>query len=150
MINGIDKFEQALGKSKDLSVANLPADFELKPSEDKWSKKEIAGHLIDSALNNLKRFTEIQYFEKPYIVLGYNQDELVKANDYQHVDNRDLLDLLFSINKQILFLMKNQPEENLKYKILLPNKQEADLGFLMEDYIAHFYHHLNQIAPQWI
>ena len=39
-------------------------DFEVKIDTNKWSKKEILGHLIDSAINNLQRFTEIQYSEK--------------------------------------------------------------------------------------
>ncbi len=33
-----------------------------KPAPGKWSKQEILGHLIDSAINNLKRFTDAQYF----------------------------------------------------------------------------------------
>lgn len=32
-----------------------------RPVPNKWSKQEILGHLIDSAINNLKRFTEIQF-----------------------------------------------------------------------------------------
>lgn len=107
------------------------------------------GHLIDSALNNLKRFTEINYFEKPYNVIPYNQDELVKANNYQQKNTADLVKLLIALNRQIIFLMKNQTEENLKYKIVLPNQQEADLHFLMVDYIEHFYHHFKQIDSKW-
>lgn len=30
-----------------------------RPAENKWSKKEILGHLIDSVVNNLKRFTDM-------------------------------------------------------------------------------------------
>lgn len=32
-----------------------------KPSPGKWSKKEILGHLVDSAGNNLHRFVRGQY-----------------------------------------------------------------------------------------
>ena len=32
------------------------AQFSFKPSPKKWSKKEILGHLIDSATNNHHRF----------------------------------------------------------------------------------------------
>ena len=40
----------------------LPAESILKkPAPGKWSKQEILGHLIDSAINNLKRFIDAQY-----------------------------------------------------------------------------------------
>ena len=55
-----------------------------KSAPEKWSKKEILGHLIDSGVNNLQRFTEIQFEDKPYRIKKYNQDGLVVANDYQH------------------------------------------------------------------
>lgn len=45
-----------------------------KISPEKWSKKEILGHLIDSGINNLQRFTEIQYESKPYKIRKYKQD----------------------------------------------------------------------------
>lgn len=143
------EFEVQLNRFEELFLSDLPSDFEIKTDENVWSKKEIIGHLIDSALNNLKRFTEIQYFEKPYIVLPYNQDELVKANNYQQKNTADLFRLLIALNRQIVFLMKNQTEQSLKYKVVLPNQNEADLHFLMVDYIAHFYHHLKQIDSKW-
>lgn len=150
MVHGIDGFEAVLKKCEDSFLSDLTVDYEVKPSEKTWSKKEIVGHLIDSAINNLKRFTEIQYFEKPYVVLPYNQDELVRANLYQNKNTADLFNLLIALNKQIVFLMKNQTEVSLRYKVMLPNHQEADLYFLMQDYIQHFYHHFNQVSPQWM
>jgi len=65
----------------------------LKHNPDKWSRKEILGHLIDSAINNLQRFTVIQYEIKPFQIHSYNQDELVRANLYQTADTKDLLEL---------------------------------------------------------
>jgi hypothetical protein len=46
-------------------------EFSRKVSPDKWSKKEILGHLIDSATNNHQRFVRAQ-FETPQIY--YEQD----------------------------------------------------------------------------
>ena len=43
----------------------------------KWSRQQIIGHLVDSALNNLKRFCEIQFLPQPYVVQRYLQKELV-------------------------------------------------------------------------
>lgn len=140
----IDAFALELDKLEALSPNSI-SDFDFKPNATSWSKKEILGHLVDSAINNLIRFTEIQYTEKPYRIRPYNQDELVKANDYQNKDNQDLLDLLVVLNRHIVYLIQNQTEETLKSSVILPNQEMADLKFIIEDYLDHFYHHLSQI-----
>ena len=83
-------------------------DFSKKISYDRWSKKEILGHLIDSGINNLQRFTEIQFQNKPYQVRKYKQEELVKANDYQNADTKQLLDFWLALNYRIGNLIENQ------------------------------------------
>lgn len=120
-------------------------DFETKISALKWSKKEILGHLIDSALHNWKRIAEISFSEKPYKLIDYNQDELVKSNAYQHKNTQELIDLWLQINKQILFLLEKQEPKILTFEIILPNGNINNLQFLISDYITHLMHHLDQI-----
>ncbi|WP_396161979.1 DinB family protein [Flavobacterium sp.] len=120
-------------------------DFEVKIDVNKWSKKEILGHLIDSAINNLQRFTEIQYAEKPYKTRPYNQDALVKYNDYQNKNNQNLFDLWLHLNRHILEIIKNQTDKTLAYQLILPNSKLNNLQFLIEDYIEHLFYHVSQI-----
>ena len=120
-------------------------DFEVKIDVNKWSKKEILGHLIDSAINNLQRFTEIQYAEKPYKTRPYNQDALVKYNDYQNKNNQNLFDLWLHLNRHILEIIKNQTDKTLAYQLILPNGTLNNLQFLIEDYIEHLFYHVSQI-----
>lgn len=111
----------------------------------KWSKKEILGHLVDSAIHNLVRFTEINYLEKPYRHRPYNQIDLVNLNQYQIMDIHDLVQLWLSINKQIVRLMKSVDEKALDYKIILSDESVIDLRFLMTDYVDHLEHHIRQL-----
>jgi hypothetical protein len=53
-----------------------------RPSPNKWSKKEILGHLCDSAINNMERFVKIQYEEQPYVIPSYNQEQWVGLQHY--------------------------------------------------------------------
>lgn len=124
---------------------NSPAQLDNKPSPEKWSKKEILGHLIDSAINNLQRFTEIQFSKKPYQVKPYEQDMLVKANAYQNADINELLNVWQALNTRIKEVIILQTEVSLSYSLLLPNGDENDLRFLIDDYIDHLVHHLKQI-----
>ena len=72
-----------------------------KRAPGKWSKQEILGHLIDSAINNLKRFTEIQFLPQPYKVISYRQNELVEVNHYQNLPLAHLLDLWNILNPEL-------------------------------------------------
>lgn len=146
----INEFESFLNQIYiDFFIEEI-SDFENKITETKWSKKEILGHLIDSGINNLQRFTEIQFFEKPYIIRPYNQDELVKANNYQNKNSNELYELWLQLNVQVLHIIKNQTKETLAYQLILPNGNLSNLEFLIEDYFDHFYYHLKQINSKWI
>lgn len=146
MKNKVLKFEFLL----DNLVLQSITDFDVKIDVNKWSKKEILGHLIDSAINNLQRFTEIQYSEKPYKIRPYNQDALVKYNDYQNKNNQDLFDLWLHLNRHILEITKNQTDKTLEYQLILPNGTLTNLQFLIEDYIDHLFYHVSQINKAWI
>lgn len=121
------------------------SDLKRKRLPGKWSKQEILGHLIDSGINNLQRFTEIQFAETPYRIRKYEQDHLVIANDYQHAETGELLSLWLALNKRINQVMRQQTETALKTEIILPDGQLSDLKFLMVDYVDHLEYHLKQI-----
>ncbi|WP_298343911.1 DinB family protein [uncultured Algibacter sp.] len=139
------KLQQLLQKGCMCILEYSDSELLFKASPDKWSKKEILGHLIDSGINNLQRFTEIQFKEKPYSFESYSQNELVKANGYQNASIKELLDFWKSINNRILYLFSIQNEETLSFKIILDTGDSFDLRFLMEDYVSHLEYHLNQI-----
>ncbi|GAA4756984.1 MULTISPECIES: DinB family protein [Flavobacterium] len=139
------QIEELIKETKQLYLKNINCDYSFKSSDDKWSKNEILGHLVDSAINNLKRFTESQLSDTTYLVTVYNQDELVRINKYQKKKFDDLLKLWYHLNKQIAFILKDIPEEQLKTKINLYDLSICDLEFLIEDYITHMKHHLKQI-----
>lgn len=138
------KFEKLLNEN---AAYFLKIDINLLEEKKlgKWSKKEILGHLVDSAVHNLVRFTEINYVEKPYQHRPYNQIDLVNLNNYQSMGISELTQLWFVLNKQILRVMKSVDEKTLNYKIVLSDKTEIDLKFLMTDYVEHLEHHINQI-----
>ncbi len=118
-----------------------------QPAPGKWSKQQILGHLIDSAINNLKRFTDAQITEEPYVITSYRQDELMEVNHYQNLPVEHLLNLWQSINQQIIFVAERIPESKLAYPIA-PQYEKTGvktLGWLICDYVAHMEHHLHTI-----
>lgn len=116
-----------------------------KPSPEKWSKQEILGHLIDSALHNIVRVAEVQFMDKPFQRPGYDQDALVKANKYQQADLSKLIGLFESLNQHMMFLISLQTEETLAFTIEFRGEVNS-LSFWLEDYVSHLEHHARQIV----
>lgn len=117
-------------------------EFSKKPGPGRWSAKEILGHLIDSASNNIQRFIRGQYEKETSIV--YDQDTWVLLNGYQEAPLSELTTLWYMMNRQILRIIEKMPAENTE-KIILINDQPRSLGWIMEDYVRHLKHHLDQI-----
>ncbi len=117
------------------------ADFVYKSSPEKWSKKEIIGHLIDSAQNNIRRFVVAQYEENPSIT--YNQDKWVAINDYQHQPLEQVIQLWYLINKQIVSILKNTSTEMAQHTC--KSEETHTIEWLASDYIKHLAHHLHQV-----
>lgn len=144
MENVINKFEQLL-KENALYIPTIDNNILEVKNPGKWSKKEILGHLVDSAIHNLVRFTEIHYVEKPYKHRPYNQTDLVNLNQYQIMDTNELTELWLCLNKQIVRIFKTIKEKALDYQIVMHDNSIIDLRFLMTDYVDHLEYHINQI-----
>lgn len=131
---------------------NLPAllyeideiTFSFKPSTLKWSKKEILGHLIDSATNNHHRFIRSQFENIPQI--SYNQNQWNAFNFYQKIPKNQLIEFWTVYNKQLFELIKNVPNENLKKQCKISDNEIYSIEFLISDYIEHLEHHLKHIV----
>lgn len=126
-------------------LALSEAELSAKPNPTKWSKKEVVGHLIDSAQSNLRRFVVGQYEDHPNIV--YSQDFWVQANGYNQTKKEDVIALLRLINQQIATVLKNMPKENYSREVNTgKGKLELHtLEWLAADYVKHMKHHINQV-----
>ncbi len=138
-----DHVKQMAGRFENFSKDELLS----KPAPDKWSKQETLGHLVDSAITNLKRLTEIQFLPQPFTVVSYRQNELVEVNQYQNLPLAHLLDLWKALNKQIIYVVKNIPKEKLNYAVdpQYDSREMKSLGWIICDYVAHLEHHLKQL-----
>lgn len=130
-------------------IAEIPeVEFSAKPISTKWSKKEVLGHLIDSAENNLRRFICGQY-ELPPTKIRYEQDFWVNANGYKNSPSSEVVTNWKLINLKICRVLSSMPPENY-FKQCDLGKTEANLytiEWLAVDYVKHLKHHLNQIIP---
>jgi hypothetical protein len=125
-------------------LGTLPEEvYHRQPGPGKWSKKEILGHLVDSAQNNIRRFIVVQYEDIPYIV--YNQDKWVALADYQHYPTRDLVNLWILLNRHIGHVLAAVPPQGAGRKCATGSPEPFTLEWLAADYCNHLLHHLHQV-----
>jgi hypothetical protein len=135
-----------IGKTLPLLRALPMSRVAEKPQADKWSKKEIIGHLIDSACNNQQKF--VRTMAQPQVdFIGYEQNHWVDAQHYQAADWQTLLDFWAAYNHHIAHIIEHADPSVLDNKISINGSENFTLRFIMADYAQHLTHHLKQILP---
>jgi hypothetical protein len=122
------------------------AQASLKPAPGKWSKKEILGHLIDSASNNHQRFVRLQ-LETNLSLPNYEQDSWVSLQQYQQQNWVDLVKFWMIYNKHLLTMLKHMDESKLGHAAFMDGKP-VTLQFYADDYLRHMEHHLRAIIQE--
>ncbi|WP_226002861.1 DinB family protein [Paenibacillus sp. BJ-4] len=124
-------------------------EFNAKPLPEKWSKKEILGHLCDSASNNHRRFIIIKHSTSPVKIESYAQNDWVTANQYQKAfSHMDVIHLWKLLNKQIIHVLNSCTSLDFKKRFQKEDQSTETLQWLVDDYIQHMRHHLEQIRKK--
>src|SRR5687768_18496356 len=116
---------------------------ETRPGPGAWCAREILGHLVDSACNNHRRFV-VGQAPPPVVFQGYDQDAWVERQRYADVPFRDIAALWEAYNRHLAHVIASTPQESLAQSGEGPDGI-VTLGYLMEDYVRHLRHHLEQI-----
>lgn len=123
----------------------VPAARWIEPrGEDAWTRLEILGHLIDSAINNHQRFVRT-IAEGGIVWPGYDQVAMVQVQQFASADPLLLLRLWESLNLHLAGLMGRISEEQSSYTCVIGGTKPCTLQFLAADYIRHLEQHLSQI-----
>jgi DinB superfamily len=123
------------------------SDASIKPSPAKWSKKEILGHLTDSAWNNQQKFVRTMLSGGDVSFVGYEQDAWVDIQRYQNRKWAEIVGLWIPSNLHLAHIIQNVDPSRLDHTIAVAGAGPYTLGFIMTDYVEHLKHHLIQIIP---
>lgn len=118
-------------------------DVSAAPGVGKWSRKEILGHLIDSAANNHQRVMRAQFSSS--LVFGYDQVAWVEANAYRHRAWADLVDLWVALNRHFAAAVEAVPAGKLGTPCAAGEQEAKPLEWWIRDYVRHMKHHVEQI-----
>lgn len=143
----VDRLQEHINTVPSKFLKYPEGELRRKPAPDKWSKKELLGHLIDSATNNHQRFIKAQFQKEPFILEPYEQEEWNRIQKYNEIDTKFLVEFWRMYNLHIVQLISNFPEEKLKIKCKSTDERETaeNILLLIIDYADHMDHHLRQI-----
>ena len=110
-----------------------------------WTRKEIVGHLLDSAANNRQRFVR-GAIDGEYAGPKYAQEAWVAAHGYAS-QSWDILLSWWIVEHEILAAVVDcVPEGRLEARCVVGDDAPVTLRFLIEDYVSHQRWHLSQIV----
>ena len=151
----LDDFKQTI-EGASVRLLDISEAQSAEPrAEDHWSSKQIIGHLIDSAANNHARFV-LGQLKDDLVFPGYDQNGWVKTNHYQEASWSQLVGLWRAYNLHLHHLMAHADKakmqtpctlhtlEEIAFKAV-PRNEPVTLEYLMQDYVGHLKHHLDQI-----
>jgi len=110
-----------------------------------WSRKQLLGHLIDSASNNHQRFVRASLQESLNFP-GYDQNGNVRAQHFQSAEWPHLVSLWSAYNRFLAHVIAHLPEKKLKTTCRIGADNPVTLEFLATDYVNHLSHHLGQMG----
>ena len=114
-----------------------------RPGTDRWTLKEIVGHLIDSASNNHQRFVRLQIADE-LIFPGYGKDnsKWLEIEKYNELNFSDIILLWKQYNVLIGNIIKGVDESKLENYWIKSDGDKTTLKYLMIDYVRHIKEHV--------
>lgn len=113
------------------------------------SIKQIVGHMIDSASNNLHRIVHLQYNDIPLIYPDYaingNNDRWIAIQNYQEEDWQILIQLWKYSNLHITHVMQYIHPDKINNTWLTSPEEEVSLKDMVMDYPRHLKLHIKEI-----
>lgn len=127
---------------------DVPADLATVPwRAGGWTRKQILGHLLDSAANNRQRFVRAS-IEGAYVGPSYAQDAWVACHGYAHLSWKTLVEWWNVEHDILIAVVERIPEERMDTLCTVGDDAPVTLRYLIEDYTRHQFHHFEQInAP---
>jgi hypothetical protein len=112
--------------------------------------KQILGHLIDSASNNIHRYVHLQYRESPLEFPNYasggNNDRWIAIQQYQSEEWDKMIRLWMYINYHLIHVIRNINPEKLDNVWIAGPGRNISLKEMVTEYLKHLKLHLGEIV----
>src|ERR1700683_1646953 len=137
----VETAEPALRQTAGPGRRQIPESESRRPAlPGGWSRKQVIGHLIDSASNNHQRFVRAA-LQSSLEFPGYDQNGNVSVQAPQEADWLLLVSLWAAYNRYLAHVIAHLPDSKLQTVCRIGTGEPVTLAFLATDYVAHMLHH---------
>jgi hypothetical protein len=140
-----DEFRRELGVLQATLLGLNPGLADTPWRVGGWTRKQIVGHLLDSAANNRQRFVRAAV-DGRYAGPKYAQDAWVAAHGYAEQDWETLLQWWQTEHEILTAVVDRIPEERFCAECVVGDSEPVTLRFLIEDYLVHQRWHFAQLT----
>ncbi len=109
-----------------------------------WSARQLLGHLIDSASNNHQRFVRAA-LQPSLDFPAYDQNGNIRVQAVQEADWDLVITLWATYNRYLAHVIAHLPASKLSTPCRVGADAPVTLEFLVDDYLVHLLHHLDQL-----
>lgn len=111
--------------------------------------RQIVGHMVDSASNNIHRVVHLQYRESPLEFPNYssygNNDRWIAIQNYENENWENLVQLWKHSHLHYYHVIQNINHEKLENEWLADKSVRIALKDMVEDFPRHFKLHISEI-----
>jgi len=144
MINSMKAVAEELVREVDAFYAKYRAltddTASINLAADKWSPKEIIGHLIDSASNNHQRFVRLRLQDELRFP-AYGAEPWISVQDCGNLAWETLISLWLNFNLLLAHIIRDIDEDSLGHVWIVDDTRRT-LGDIAVDYLRHLREHL--------
>jgi hypothetical protein len=143
VIQGLESWESKLTQLSEDTIMN-------KRNNQDRTIKQILGHMVDSASNNIHRIIHLQYQDSPLRFPNYatngNNDRWIAIQNYQNENWNDLIQHWKYSHLHWIHVVKNVNQEKLNNEWISDSKYgNVSLKDMITDFLRHFHLHLGEI-----
>jgi hypothetical protein len=146
--NVIEALENSLRDTLELlnGITEEKADYRYAP--EKWSIKEVIGHIGDSERVFAYRAL---CFSRNYDnnIAGFDENEFIANSNFRNLSLKDVVDEFVAIRNSTIVLFKNMSEEAWTRKGIA-NDNEISVRALANILVGHERHHVGVIRTRYL
>jgi hypothetical protein len=143
ILKGLENWESKLTELSEETIMN-------KRNNQERTIKQILGHMVDSASNNIHRIVHLQYQDSPFIFPNYatngNNDRWIAIQNYQNESWNVLVQHWKYSHLHWVHVVKNVKQDKLANEWISDSKYgNLSLKDMITDFLRHFHLHLGEI-----
>ncbi|MEG8946247.1 DinB family protein [Rosettibacter firmus] len=146
--NIIEVLEKQLNETEEFFKSIDEEKSNYRYAENKWSIKEVLGHLVDSERIFACRALRVSRSD-PNQLVTFDENLFIQESNYSSISFKDILDEFILLRKSTIMMFKGMTDEMMLRKGII-NGIDITVRAIAYIIAGHTLHHLNVIKERYL